>query len=64
MVTVRKPGPKDAPALAALLAELGYPAAVQAVATRPRAFAGESGRASVLLVAEDEEGLAGLASAA
>jgi hypothetical protein len=31
-VTVREPRPKDAPGAAALLAELGYPAAVEAFA--------------------------------
>ena len=58
---IREARPEDAPALAALLAELGYPDDVEAVAGRARAFPADP--ASFLLVAEDEEGPAGLASA-
>ena len=51
----------DAPGLAPLLAELGYPDDVERVAARADAFDGHAG--SFLLVAEDGEELTGLASA-
>ena len=51
----------DAPGLAPLLAELGYPDDVERVAPRADAFDGRAG--SFLLVAEDRDELTGLASA-
>ena len=51
----------DAPGLAPLLAELGYPEDVERVAARADAFDLHAG--SFLLVAEDGEELTGLASA-
>jgi GNAT superfamily N-acetyltransferase len=60
-VRIREGRPADAPELGRLLAELGYPDDEERVAARVEAFDGRSG--SFLLVAEDEEKLAGLASA-
>jgi GNAT superfamily N-acetyltransferase len=59
-VTVRDARPEDAPGLARLLAELGYPADEEGALARARAF--DAARDSFLLVAVDGE-LAGLASA-
>jgi GNAT superfamily N-acetyltransferase len=59
-VTIRDAQPEDAPGLARLLAELGYPDAEEHVLARAQAVGAHSG--SFLLVAEDGE-LAGLASA-
>jgi GNAT superfamily N-acetyltransferase len=60
-VRIREAGPEDAEGLAALLADLGYPDAPERVAARAERFAAEPD--SCLLVAEEEGGLAGLASA-
>ncbi len=57
---IREARPEDGPALGGLLAELGYPDESAAVAARARALVGDP--ASFLLVAEDDDGLAGLAS--
>ena len=51
----------DAPGLARLLVELGYPDDEERVLARTEAFGGQAG--SFLLVAEDEDEVAGLASA-
>jgi N-acetylglutamate synthase-like GNAT family acetyltransferase len=58
---IRAAGAADAPALAALLAELGYPDDAVRVAARLEAFEREPG--SVILVAEDDGAVVGLASA-
>jgi GNAT superfamily N-acetyltransferase len=60
-VRVREALAKDAPGLASLLAELGYPDDDDRVLARAAAFGGDPG--SFLLVAEDGDELAGLASA-
>jgi GNAT superfamily N-acetyltransferase len=60
-VTLREARPEDAPALAALLAELGYPDTPEAVAARVARFAADD--ASCFLVAEEGSGLGGLACA-
>jgi GNAT superfamily N-acetyltransferase len=60
-VRIRDARAGDAPGLARLLAELGYPDDEERVLARAEAFGGHAG--SFLLVAEDEEELAGLASA-
>jgi GNAT superfamily N-acetyltransferase len=60
-VTVREARPEDARGVAALLGELGYPDAPGAVAARIARFAADPG--SCFLVAEEERGLVGLASA-
>jgi GNAT superfamily N-acetyltransferase len=60
-VRVRGARAGDAPGLAPLLAELGYPDDVERVAARADAFDGHAG--SFLLVAEDGKELTGLASA-
>jgi GNAT superfamily N-acetyltransferase len=60
-VTVRDAQPEDAPGLARLLAELGYPDDEERVLARARALGAQHG--SFLLVADDGGGLAGLASA-
>jgi GNAT superfamily N-acetyltransferase len=57
-VTVRRAGPADAAAIAALLAELGYATAPAEVGRR-LAQLGESGR-SAALVAEHGDGIAGM----
>jgi GNAT superfamily N-acetyltransferase len=59
-VTIRDAQPGDAPGLARLLAELGYPSEEKRILERVQAFGGEP--ESFLLVADDGE-LAGLASA-
>ena len=58
---IRAAGAADAPALAALLAELGYPDEAARVAARLEAFERDPG--SVILVAEDDRDVVGLASA-
>ena len=58
---IRDARPEDAPALAALLAELGYPDAVEPLRARLGAFTADS--ASFVLVAAEADGLLGLASA-
>jgi N-acetylglutamate synthase-like GNAT family acetyltransferase len=58
---IRAAGAADAPALAALLSELGYPDDAARVAARLEAFEREPG--SVILVAEDDGAVVGLASA-
>jgi GNAT superfamily N-acetyltransferase len=60
-MTVREARPEDAPGAAALLAELGYPDAPEAVAVRIARFSADP--ASYFVVAEGERGLGGLASA-
>jgi GNAT superfamily N-acetyltransferase len=60
-VRIRDARAGDAPGLAPLLAELGYPDDVERVAARADAFELHAG--SFLLVAEDGEELTGLASA-
>jgi GNAT superfamily N-acetyltransferase len=60
-VTVRDAQPEDAPGLAHLLAELGYPDDEERALARARAVGSHPG--SFLLVAEDGGQLAGLASA-
>jgi len=60
-VRIRDARAGDVPGLARLLAELGYPDDEERVLARAEAFGGHAG--SFLLVAEDEEELAGLASA-
>jgi GNAT superfamily N-acetyltransferase len=60
-VTIRDVRPEDAPGLAALLAELGYPDAVERIRERARVFAGAD--SSFVLVAERGGRLVGLASA-
>jgi GNAT superfamily N-acetyltransferase len=57
-VTVRRAGPADAAAIAALLAELGY-ATAPAEVERRLVDLGESGR-SAALVAEHDDGIAGV----
>jgi GNAT superfamily N-acetyltransferase len=59
-VRIREARPEDAPALAELLEELGYPASAVALRTRLRAFAGAG---SFVLIAEDGGRVLGLASA-
>ena len=59
-MTIRDARPEDAPGLAALLAELGYPDAVERIRDRAQAFACAD---SFLLVAERGGRLVGLASA-
>ena len=58
---VREANADDAPALAALLGELGYPDDPARVAARAEELARDP--ASVLLVAEDDRAIVGLASA-
>jgi GNAT superfamily N-acetyltransferase len=60
-VRIREALPEDAPALAELLEELGYPASTVALRTRLRAFA--TGAGSFVLIAEDAGRVLGLASA-
>ena len=57
---IREARPEDAPALAELLEELGYPASAVALRTRLRAFAAAG---SFVLIAEDGGRVLGLASA-
>jgi GNAT superfamily N-acetyltransferase len=59
-VRIREARPEDAPALAELLEELGYPASAVALRTRLRAFAAAG---SFVLIAEDGGRVLGLASA-
>jgi GNAT superfamily N-acetyltransferase len=59
-VRIREARPEDAPALAELLEELGYPASTVALRTRLRAFPGAG---SFVLIAEDGGRVLGLASA-
>ena len=58
---IRDARPEDASAVAALLAELGYPDSAEPVRARLRAFDGDA--SSFVLVAEDSGTLLGLASA-
>lgn len=60
-MTIREARAEDADGLRDLLAELGYPDGSAAVVARVRALIHDP--ASFLLVAEDEDGLTGLASA-
>jgi GNAT superfamily N-acetyltransferase len=60
-VRIRDAQPEDAPGLAGLLAELGYPDEEKRVRARVRDFDGRAG--SFLLVAEAGDELAGVASA-
>jgi GNAT superfamily N-acetyltransferase len=60
-VRIREAGPEDAPALAPLLAELGYPDKSRSVEARLRGF--ERDPASFVLVARDEGAVVGLAAA-
>lgn len=58
---IREARPEDAPSLAALLAELGYPDGDERVRSRVATFAGDP--SSFVLVADDEDRLLGVASA-
>jgi GNAT superfamily N-acetyltransferase len=60
-VRIREARPADAPSLAVLLAELGYPDVVGSVEARLRGFEREP--ASFVLAAEDEGAIVGLSSA-
>jgi GNAT superfamily N-acetyltransferase len=60
-VSLREARPEDAPALAGLLAELGYPNSVEPLRARLRAFAADP--SSFVVVAADGDRLVGLASA-
>jgi GNAT superfamily N-acetyltransferase len=60
-VSLREARPEDAPALAGLLAELGYPNSVEPLRARLRAFAAD--RSSFVLIAVEADRVLGLASA-
>ncbi|MGH3040856.1 MAG: GNAT family N-acetyltransferase [Gaiellaceae bacterium] len=60
-MTIREAAPEDAPALARLLAELGYPDDRERVAARIGDFDGSG--SSLILVADDDGEVVGLASA-
>ena len=58
---IREARPEDAPTVAALLAQLGYPDGVEPARARLRAF--EASSSSFALVVEDADTVLGLASA-
>ena len=58
---IRAARPEDAPALAGLLRELGYPTGIDAAGARAREL--DLDPRSLILVAEDAAGIAGMASA-
>ena len=60
-MSLREARPEDAPALAVLLAELGYPNSVEPLRARLRAFAADP--SSFVLIAVEADGVLGLASA-
>jgi GNAT superfamily N-acetyltransferase len=60
-VSLREARPEDAPALAVLLAELGYPNSVESLQARLRAFAADP--SSFVLIAVKADRVLGLASA-
>jgi GNAT superfamily N-acetyltransferase len=60
-VSLREARPEDAPALAGLLAELGYPNSVEPLRARLRAFGADP--RSFVVVAADGDRLVGFASA-
>ena len=60
IITIRIAGPEDAPAVAALLSELGYPSEPRQVAMRLESYSGSAG--SAVFVACMGDGVAGVLS--